>query len=304
LFWHPSQVLQIGDHYGSQNSHPDEAWFFINGIMTDGELARVNAAYLAYLFHRPIILIQNSTGGLAEDLLECALDKAIGLTGEAATKAFPALYDALKDPAKKRVVLIAHSQGTIIASVVLRFIETINKNTNMTDRDPALEKSWEQARPQPLNSEDAPLDPQDFEPLQPHEIDKLEVYCLANCATKMRYIAKNEKNDPIPWIESYANEYDLVARLGMLAPAPTRRGIQIDGPQYIRRGAWGHLLDDYYLRPIEEAQQEGRKRGPKQPGSAAPYELLNHKEFPGAIPRLYEYLNGGSPPDATALYSP
>jgi hypothetical protein len=293
LFWHPSQISQIGDQYGNQTSHPKEAWLFINGIATDCDLACINAAYLTFLFHRPITLIQNSTGGFLEDLLECALDKATFLTGEAATKGFPTLYDALKDENKQRVVLIAHSQGTIIASVMLRFIERIT----MRDHEPALYAAWERNRPKPVNPEDAPLDPRDFEPLKSEEINKLEVYCFANCATQFRYITKNHDNMPIPWIESYGNEYDLVARLGMLAPHSTLRDVHIDGPQYVRRGAWGHLLNDCYLRPIEHVQRKGRKRGPRLSSTAAPYELLNQKEFPGTVPRLYHYLNGGSPPE-------
>ncbi len=86
---------------------------------------RGTSPYLAYLFHRPGTVIQNSTGGLAEDLLECALDKAALRTGEAATKAIPAIYDAMLDKSKTRVVVIAHSQGTIIAGVLPRFLELL-----------------------------------------------------------------------------------------------------------------------------------------------------------------------------------
>lgn len=38
---------------------------------------------------------------------------------EAATKALHEIYRRLRDPQIERVVVIAHSQGTIIASVVL-----------------------------------------------------------------------------------------------------------------------------------------------------------------------------------------
>jgi len=284
LSWHPSLILQRGDHHNSYTSHPDEAWFFVNGIMTNDALAQVNAAYLAYLFHRPITLIQNSTGGLAEDLLECALDKAWGRTREAATKTFPAVYDALKDPRKTRVVLVAHSQGTIIAGVVLRFME------RLIERRPR-ELELRPAGPEPVYPDDMPLDPADFDPLEPSEIAKLEVYCFANAATTMRYVTTHE-GAPVPWIESYGNQFDIVARLGVLAPNPDKRGVRIDGPRYERKAAWGHQLGDHYLQGIDRAQKQGRKRGPKTQ-TAAPYVLLNPDEFPGAVPRLYQYLNGG-----------
>jgi hypothetical protein len=287
LFWHPSLVLQRGDHNNSYTAHPDEAWCFVNGIMTNDAAAQLNAAYLAYLFHRPITLIQNSTGGLAEDLLECALDKAWGRTREAATKTFPVVYDALKDPAKTRVVFVAHSQGTIIAGVVLRFM------AQLTERRPTALEEARAAGPEPVYPDEMPLDPADFEPLQPSEIAKLEVYCFANAATTMRYVTTHQ-GARVPWIESYGNEFDIVARLGVLAPNPARRGVQVDGPRYVRKAAWGHLLDDHYLLAIEREQKNGRKRGPKT-RTAGPFVLANPDEFPEAVPRLYAYLNGGAP---------
>src|SRR4051794_4717214 len=75
LFWQPTVILQRPDHYGSYTSYPDEAWFFINGVMTNDGVAQLNAALLAELFHRPITLIQNSTSSLLTDLAQCALDK-------------------------------------------------------------------------------------------------------------------------------------------------------------------------------------------------------------------------------------
>jgi hypothetical protein len=80
----------------------------------------------------------------------------------------------------------------------------------------------------------------------------------------------------------------------MLAPKAMLRGITLDGPRYLRPSAWGHLLNEHYLRPIEEKQKSGRRRGGK--GGPAPFELINAAEFPGdCVPRLYAYLNGGSP---------
>jgi hypothetical protein len=68
-----------------------------------------------HLFRRPITIIQNSTDGLVEDLLECVAAKVAWRNGEAATKALHEIYRRLRDPQIERVVVIAHSQGTIIA---------------------------------------------------------------------------------------------------------------------------------------------------------------------------------------------
>lgn len=54
--------------------------------------------------------------------MECASEK-LGATGEDVDNGFHVLLDAIADPQKKRVVLICHSQGTLIAAVVLRLIK-------------------------------------------------------------------------------------------------------------------------------------------------------------------------------------
>ena len=72
--------------------------------------------------------------------------------------------------------------------------------------------------------------------------------------------------------------------------------MHIDGPRYVRPGAWGHLLNEHYLRGIEEAQRPGRKRGPAHE-SADPFVPLGADGDAAAVPRLYRYLNGGAPRD-------
>ena len=67
-------------------------------------------------------MIQNSTDSLWVDLFECALGKEWYRVVEPAIKAFPPIYDALKSPHKQRVVVICHSQGTIIMATVLRLL--------------------------------------------------------------------------------------------------------------------------------------------------------------------------------------
>jgi hypothetical protein len=144
--------------------------------------------------------------------------------------------------------------------------------------------------------DEMPLNPDDFEPLTDTEWAKLEIFCFANCANEMRYRRRTVGGRVAPYIESFANEHDVVARPGMLAPDPAGEHIHIDGPFYIGRGAWGHLLNADYLIPIAECQQPGRKRGGKD--FAWPFELANGDSYPGRrTPRLFSYINGGSPGD-------
>lgn len=295
LFWQPSVVLQRPDHNGNYTTFPDEAWFFINGIMTDDNLAQVNAAYISYLFHRPLTLIQNSTDSFAIDLLQCMLGKEWDHVTEPVIKAFPVIYDALKSPHKRKVVVIAHSQGTIIIANVLRLLYQKVQPPAEEELE-MLQAESKFAQPEFIYPDQFELDLDDFDPLDTQELAKLEVYCFATCANVMGYLEAGEGQKPIPWIEHFGNEYDIVARLGMLAPNAKPLDIGIGGPRYVQRGAWGHFLNEHYLFGIEDHQKIGRKQGGA--ASAKPYELLNPSTLPATDengPRFYEYLNGGSP---------
>lgn len=300
LFFHPTLVLRRPDHNGSWTTFRDEAWFFINGVMTNDDVARLNAAYLSFLFHRPLTIIQNSTNSLPIDLLQCAIGKQWDVITEPVTKAFPPIHAALKDPAKTRVVIIAHSQGTIIAADVLDWLKYLagkgTKGAKRSCRKPApisrRRLHVAAAPPAPYGTPAEPvstdsdtgdpdtLDADDFETLTVGELAKLEIYGFANCASQMTHFAKG-----IPWIESFGNELDIVARLGMFATSPD---VRIDGPRWESRGTWGHLLNAHYLKPIEAAQKTRRR---KEATRSAPY--VPYGEPSRVSPALYDYLDGG-----------
>ena len=75
------------------------------------------------------------------------------------------------------------------------------------------------------------------EAVTPEELRKLEIYCFANCASEMAQIKfRGGKEWPVPWIESYGNENDIVARLGVLANVTGPGSVRIDGDRYKRDG--------------------------------------------------------------------
>ncbi len=292
LFWQPSVILQRPDHIGSYTSFPQEAWFFINGILTNDSVAQMNAAYLSCLFHRPITLVQNSTDSFLVDMLQCMLGKEWQRTTEPAIKALPVIYDALQDPNKKRVVIIAHSQGTIIAATVLRLLYAITQTAAAAVEPELMAAAAAYAPPEFIYPEQEELKLGDFIPLKPADLAKLEVYCFATCANELTYFGQTRTGQPLPWIEHFGNEYDMVARLGMQAPRTSKWGIRIDGPRYVRRRAWGHLLNAHYLFGVMDYQKAGRKRGGI--GSPAPFQLVNPEAAHHATgPRLFDYINGG-----------
>lgn len=296
LFFVQTEVLHRPDYYADYTSFPKEKWFFINGILTNGDVAQLNAACISYLFHRPVTLIQNATDGALADLFECSLGKEwYGDTSstEAARIAFPAIYDALTDPDKEKVIVICHSQGTIIMADVLDALARLSVASTAPLQPLVAAVARGSAPPVPVPLDDVYLDADDFRPLEDNEWAKLEIYFFATCANMIRHHALVEGRWPVPWMEHFGNERDIVARLGMLAAS---QKVHIEGAHYVRLGALGHLLNIDYLLPLAKEQKSGHKRGGR--GDATPFKLM--KMEPAAygyrrVPRLYEYINGGSP---------
>jgi hypothetical protein len=197
---------------------------------------------------------------------------------------FPEVHRALKDGARDRVVIVAHSQGTLVAAVMLRLLRLIYDRVG-----DVLSPAEQAAEVLALRRTGVTLDPTEFEDVTTAELERLEIFCFANCATEMHYV---DRDRALPRIESFGNEHDLVARLGMLAPDRPAEEIAIDGSMWIRRDAWGHLLNAHYLAAIDLAQGGGSAPGPTTT-DATPYEPLG--PTPASVPRLFGYINGGEP---------
>ena len=89
-----------------------------------------------------------------------------------------------------------------------------------------------------------------------------------------------------PWLEHFANEHDLVARLGVLSPYRHRpRLIDIDGPVYVRTGdgSWGHVLNEHQLFAIAEHLED-------RSVVANPCPAV--RRGTPSVPRLYGYFGG------------
>jgi hypothetical protein len=301
LFWRPSRFFRQSDEYGSPCSFPDEHWFFINGVATNEALARLNAAFLAQLFHRPITVMQNATDSLLVDLVECGLGKGLTLDRETMTepawRAASAILEALNAPATRRVVVIAHSQGTIIMANVLRAIaETLQaQDLLLTRRHMAGWHDYTTALMGGRKQADKALRDDLAHGLSVfaagtpsavlEKLDKLEIYTFANCADTMKYVARRG-GKAYPYLEHFANEFDIVARLGILSPNDR---IDIDGPAFVQEGAWGHLLNEHHLFAIDDYLYPGPEAVP----GGNPYRPAGGRRR--AEPRLYGYFHGKRP---------
>jgi hypothetical protein len=305
--WRPTSFFRQPDEYGGVSSFPDEHWFFINGIATNQDVAKINGAYLAHLFHRPVTVIQNATNSWPVDVYECVIGKGFKddpdsadskTMTEPAWRATAAILEALNADQTQRVVVIAHSQGTIILANVLRAVAKALRSKQARQKKPRWHPFTNElmgevkTETQKILRNNLAHSLSEFARGGPNKalerLSKLELYTFANCADKMRYVYPSRQ---VPYMEHFANEQDVVARLGILSPL--RDGaeplIEIDGPLFEQKSAWGHLLNEHYMAPIDDYLYPGERRYRRE-----------KDPYPGAgnrpqKPRLYDYFHGKRP---------
>lgn len=218
---------------------------------------------------------------------------------EPAIKAAIAILEAIKDPERDKVVVLCHSQGTIITANVLRALQRCLCHIQVLRDSPDTQLDLnliDEITLKILCIDDMlAMADNELESYLVETIRKLEVYTFANCADKMTYITHTTNSEGekigLPYIENFANQFDLVARLGVLSPLRKTDPsvIRIDGDVYEKQGsnAWGHLLNQHYLFGIE-AFLKGKTDNP--------YLLMQEQEMPvSENPRLYDYHEGGRP---------
>jgi hypothetical protein len=221
----PAKISTIRDPAQRRNSK--EAWLFINGIATSRTGVILVLRRLEVLFQRPVVGILNKSLGLFADLLECVVQRDVLYATESVRFGYMETRKKLEDEKIEKVVLICHSQGGIIASLILDQL--------MTDLPGDLMK-------------------------------KLEVYTFGNAANHFSNptlkVSLGSAINVIPHIEHYANGKDPVADIGVLAFQPSRKkatakplpkanssppttsapGLRFKGRLFARWNTSGHLL--------------------------------------------------------------
>lgn len=181
----PSQRSSFSE--GTLVCHPDHPvedalnakWFFVNGIATSPPVALLNGKELARVFRRPIHLIHSPTHGALFDIIRSFHARTLRKDGQMSRPAYAVIRKALIE--SERVVLIGHSQGTIINSYIVRKLL----------KDPTMRK----------------------------HVHRLEVFCLAGVADSFQIdqdLSKKEGRS-VPYVEHFANEGDFFARIGIFA---------------------------------------------------------------------------------------
>ncbi|KAL7276593.1 hypothetical protein RUND412_000396 [Rhizina undulata] len=187
-------VIESGGKYA--RPFPREKWVFINGVMAGKQWTRSAVDELERRFHRKVYGVHNKTYGLILDLAQCIIQRALGWTSADIRAAYTFLRrDLLKRNAEKefeyeKIVVVGHSQGALILSLVLDML---------------------------------------YADLAPDVVERLEVYTFGNAANHFNNPPIHDC-DPLPGsqqplgiikhIEHYLNTHDFVSIFGVLEYAP------------------------------------------------------------------------------------
>lgn len=203
-------------------------WFFLNGICTAPSMAMLETEELARIFHRPLHLIHTPTYGAVWDLWDAITARTLRKDGKLAKPAFSIVRNALLS--HEQVVLLCYSQGTIIASYIVRKIL----------KDPELRA----------------------------HAHKLEVYCLAGVADSLHIdmALTAEHGHPVPYVEHFANGQDFFARIGVLSHYYSTSGAVFVRPE--KKGHM--LTDHYVPGIARGDYCQGRSRLSKYVGGQTP----------------------------------
>ncbi|MZR61597.1 alpha/beta hydrolase [Alcanivorax sp. DP30] len=177
LVCHPPRVSEP-----SENTR----WFFINGMGTAPPVALLNASEIARHFQRPVTLIHTPTWGIVRDVAESITARTLRKDGKLSRPALNVIIDALEK--QDQVVLICHSQGTIVASYIVRKLL----------RNPSVR----------------------------HLVRKLEIYCIGGVADSLEIDPQLTlaAGHPVPYVEHFANGRDYLAEVGILAHLDSTAG--------------------------------------------------------------------------------
>lgn len=161
-------------------------WFFINGVGTAPPVALVNAAEIARIFCRPVHLVHTPTWGLLRDVIDSFTARTLRKDGRLSRPAFYVIQEALEN--HERVVLVCHSQGTIVASYIVRKLLRHSSTR--------------------------------------HLVRKLELYCIGGVADSLHVddAMTREVGHPVPYVEHFANGRDYFAQIGILSHLDSTAG--------------------------------------------------------------------------------
>ncbi|MCJ1265575.1 hypothetical protein MMC22_005455 [Lobaria immixta] len=191
--------------------HENERWIFINGCLTTHTGLQKNVDRLSKTFGRAVIGVHNKSYGFIADIVECLIQRCFAYSTRDVRVTIDYVKACLADPTITTVILVGHSQGGIVISLVLDYL---------------------------------------FADLPASSILKLEIYTFASAASHFnnpRFGFNRHAPRYIKHIEHYCNEYDMVGQWGVLHNTRKVLDNRYSGSVFVRAGATGHMFIQHYL---------------------------------------------------------
>lgn len=164
------------DYYPRE--HNGEAWFFINGVATSRSGVTLDLIHLEKLFKRPVTGILNRSLGPLMDVLECVVQRCFSINTRDVRFGYKEIRAALEAKNVDKVVLICHSQGGIITSLIVDLLLSTVARYHLTN--------------------------------------KLEVYTFADASNHFSNPLNILNQPTIRYVEHFANALDPVSQFGVL----------------------------------------------------------------------------------------
>ena len=200
---------------------------------------------LASTFQRPVIGVHNRSYGAILDLIECLIQRSFHYETQDVRVAEASLQDMLEDESVKKVVVIAHSQGGLIVSLVLDRLYSIVPAHLFAKLEIYTFGSAAAQFHNPLTSQSKARS----EPATPIQ-SKVPSMASSSSAPPVLSAPPEMRDRLIPTIEHYVNRKDLVPTWGVLYHIILGTGTTYSGRVFVHEKASGHLFDEHYLGPM------------------------------------------------------
>lgn len=165
---------------------PDETWILVNGIVETKAMAEASADLIKDLTGRKVTVFYNPTQGFGMDIAECLLGRTLNTNSRPAERLADVVDGQLE--MGRNVVLICHSQGSIIAANAMRTMcNRVKEEEDEKKKNALLER-----------------------------LERLELYSFAAAADEFCSVPTRDGESVAPFAEHFAAEWDMVARIGSL----------------------------------------------------------------------------------------
>ncbi|KAF2432871.1 hypothetical protein EJ08DRAFT_100039 [Tothia fuscella] len=100
----------------------DEYWIFMNGVSVGRGWLQANVNRLSQTFGRRVVGVHNPSDGIVFDLIQCVIQRNFSYSTSDVREAYLSIKEALLDKSIKKVVFILHSQGGIEGGLIMDWL--------------------------------------------------------------------------------------------------------------------------------------------------------------------------------------